>query len=216
MNTIQLKNITKTMNGENVLSDVCMEMQSGKIYGIVGKNGSGKSMLFRAVAGLIHLDSGEICLNGEPVKHSLPQKIRLGLILENINLHMDLTAMENLTFLAKINGYISPKEIRDALVRVNLEPENKKKIKAYSLGMRQKLMIAQAIMEQPDLLLLDEPTNALDAASVQQFYQIIREEASRGAVILVASHNQNDIDGLCDEVFYMDAGVLSRQDRIDE
>lgn len=211
MNTIQLKNITKIMNGEPVLSDVCMEMQGGKIYGIVGKNGSGKSMLFRAVADLIHLDSGMICLNGKAVEHGLPREIRLGLIIENINLHMDLTAMENLTFLAKINDYISQKEIRETLVRVDLDPENKKKIKAYSLGMRQKLIIAQAIMEQPDILLLDEPTNALDAASVQRFYQILKEEAQRGAVILVASHNQNDIDGVCDEVFYMDGGVLSGQ-----
>lgn len=211
MNTIQLKNITKIINGESILSDICMEMHAGKIYGIVGKNGSGKSMLFRAVADLIHLDGGTICLNGKPVEHGLPQEIRLGLIIENINLHMDLTAMENLTFLAKINDYISEKEIRETLIRVDLDPENKKKVKTYSLGMRQKLIIAQAIMEQPDILLLDEPTNALDAASVQRFYQILKEEAERGAVILVASHNQNDIDGLCDEVFYMDSGVLSQQ-----
>lgn len=212
MNTVQLKNITKTINGEPVLSDICMEMQGGKIYGIVGKNGSGKSMLFRAVADLIHLDSGTICLNGKPVEHGLPREIRLGLIIENINLHMDLNAMENLTFLAKINGYITQKEIRQTLIRVELDPENMKKIKTYSLGMRQKLIIAQAIMEQPDILLLDEPTNALDAASVQCFYQILKEEAERGAVILVASHNQNDIDGLCDKVFYMESGILLGQE----
>lgn len=212
MNIVQLKNITKKINGEPVLSDVCMQMQGGKIYGIVGKNGSGKSMLFRAVADLIHIDSGMICLNGKTVEHGLPREMKLGLIIENINLHMDLNAMENLTFLAKINGYISQKEIRETLIRVDLDPENTKKVKTYSLGMRQKLIIAQAIMEKPDILLLDEPTNALDAANVQRFYQILKEEAKRGAIIFVASHNQNDIDGLCDEVFYMKNGVLSRQE----
>lgn len=211
MNTVQLKNISKIINGEYILSNVSMDMQSGKIYGIVGKNGSGKSMLFRAVADLIHLDEGTVYLNGKAVEHGLPREVRLGLILENVNLHMDLTAMENLVFLAKINGYISEGQIREALRRVGLDPENKKKVKTYSLGMRQKLIIAQAVMEQPDILLLDEPTNALDAASVQNFYEIIKEEAKRGAVILVASHNQSDIDGLCDEVFYMEDGVLSKQ-----
>lgn len=211
MNIVEIKNISKKMNGELVLSNVCMEIKSGKIYGIVGKNGSGKSMLFRAIADLIQLDSGAICIDGETVEHGLPRKIKVGLIIENINLHMDLSAMENLTFLAKINGYIGQKEIKEVLQRVDLEPENKKKIKTYSLGMRQKLIIAQAIMEQPDILLLDEPTNALDVASVQRFYRILKEEAERGAAILIASHNKEDIDGLCDEVFYMEQGVLSEQ-----
>lgn len=211
MNTVQLKNISKIINGEYILSNVSMDMQGGKIYGIVGKNGSGKSMLFRAVADLIHLDEGTIYLNNKAVVHGLPREIKLGLILENVNLHMDLTAMENLTFLAKINGYISKEQICQTLRRVGLDPENKKKVKTYSLGMRQKLIIAQAVMERPDILLLDEPTNALDAASVQNFYEIIKEEAERGAVILVASHNQSDIDDLCDEVFYMEDGVLSKQ-----
>lgn len=212
MSIVEINNISKIINGEKVLSDVCMEIESGKIYGIVGKNGSGKSMLFRAIADLIQLDSGTICIDGECVKHGVPREIRVGLIIENINLHMDLSAMENLIFLAKINGYIGKKEIKEALRRVDLDPDNKKKLKTYSLGMRQKLIIAQAIMEQPDILLLDEPTNALDAASVQRFYHILKEEAQRGAMILIASHNKEDIDGLCNEVFYMEQGVLVKQE----
>lgn len=135
----------------------------------------------------------------------------MGLIIENVNLHMDLNAMENLMFLAKINGYISQMEVVEAMQKIGLNPENKKKVKTYSLGMRQKLIIAQAIMEHPDILLLDEPTNALDEESVQLFYEIVRMEAKRGAIILVASHNQEDIDDLCDEVYFMKAGVLSKQ-----
>lgn len=211
MNIVQLENLTKEMNGEITLSDVCMKMESGKIYGIVGKNGSGKSMLFRAIADLIHLDKGNIYLNGNIVKNGLPRELRMGLIIENVNLHMDLNAVENLMFLAKINGYISQTEVVEALQRVGLDPQNKKKIKTYSLGMRQKLIIAQAIMEQPDILLLDEPTNALDEESVRRFYEIVRSEAKRGAIILVASHNQEDIDDLCDEVFFMKSGVLSKK-----
>lgn len=211
MNTIQLDSISKKINGEAVLSDVCMEVHSGKIYGIVGKNGSGKSMLFRALADLIHLDSGKIFLNDKEVKNGLPRELKLGLIIENINLHMDLNAMDNLLYLAKINGYISKNEIQETLVRVGLDLDNKKKVKTYSLGMRQKLIIAQAIMEKPDILLLDEPTNALDAESVQQLYRILKEEAARGAIILVASHSQDDIEVLCDDVFYMKNGILSSQ-----
>lgn len=211
MNTLRLENITKHMGSETVLSGINMQMQGGRIYGIVGKNGSGKSMLLRAIADLIHLDEGTIFYNDTLVKKGLPREARVGLIIENVNLHMDLSAMENLTYLAKINKYISEKQIRESLLRVNLDPENKKKIKTYSLGMRQKLIIAQAIMEQPEVLLLDEPTNALDEASVQKLHQILREESERGAIILVVSHNREDIEQLCEKVFIMNAGVLTEE-----
>lgn len=209
MNSIQVNHITKKINGETVLSDVSMELRGGKIYGIVGRNGSGKSMLFRAMADLVHLDSGTICLNGKKAPHGLPRELRLGLIIENVNLHMDLTAMDNLTCLAKINGYITPGEVREALQRVGLDPDNRKRVKTYSLGMRQKLILAQAVMERPDLLLLDEPTNALDEEGIQRFYRIVKEEAERGAIILAASHSREDIENICDEVFHMAHGALS-------
>ena len=209
MNTIQVNRIVKKINGETVLADVSLELQSGQIYGIVGKNGSGKSMLFRAMADLIHLDGGAICLNGKEVLHGLPRELRLGLIIENVNLHMDLTAMDNLSYLARINGYITSKEIRETLLRVGLNPDNRKKVKTYSLGMRQKLILAQAVMERPELLLLDEPTNALDEESVGRFYRIVKEEAERGAIVLVASHSREDIENICDRVFHMAHGVLT-------
>lgn len=192
MNTIRLERITKAIKGETVLSNVTMEMTGGNIYGIVGKNGSGKSMLFRAMADLIHTDQGTIYLNGKKVKNGLPREINTGLVIENVNLHMDLNAMDNLTFLAKINGRIGKKEIQEALLSVGLDPKNKKKARTYSLGMRQKLVLAQAIMEHPDLYLLDEPTNALDEKSVKDFYEILKKEAKRGAIILIASHSKQE------------------------
>lgn len=210
MNLVQLENLSKTINGEMVLSNVCMRMESGKIYGIVGKNGSGKSMLFRALADLIHLDEGRIYLNEQIVKNGLPRALRMGLIIENVNLHMDLNAMENLMYLAKINGYITRTEVVEAIEKAGLDPDNKKKIKTYSLGMRQKLIIAQAVMEHPDVLLLDEPTNALDEESVRRFYEIVKEEAGRGAIVMMASHNREDIADLCDEVYSMKSGVLTK------
>lgn len=210
MNLVQLENLTKIINGEMVLSNVCMRLESGKVYGIIGKNGSGKSMLFRALADLVHLDDGIIYLNGQIIKNGLPRALRVGLIIENVNLHMDLNAFENLMFLAKINGYISQTEVVETIEKVGLDPYNKKKIKTYSLGMRQKLIIAQAIMEYPDILLLDEPTNALDEESVCRFYKIVKEEAGRGAIVMIASHNREDIVDLCDEVFFMKSGVLTK------
>ena len=198
------------MQGEAVLKNVSLELERGKVYGIVGKNGSGKSMLFRGIAGLIRLDSVEIFLYETPLKNVLTQEIKLGLILENINLYMDMSAMENLSYLAQINGEIGKKEIVDVLKRVGLEPQNRKKVKTYSLGMRQKLVIAQAIMEKPDLLLLDEPSNALDEESVNKVRLIVKEEANRGAIVLIASHNQEDIQMLCDEVYFMKNGILTQ------
>ena len=118
--------------------------------------------------------------------------------------------MENLRYLAKINNYIGEKEIIETLDKIGLDSNNKKKMKTFSLGMRQKLVIAQAIMEKPDLLLLDEPTNALDEETVRRFREILKEEKRRGAIILIASHNREDIEELCDEVYVMNDGVLSR------
>ena len=214
-NTARIEDMTKTIKGETVLSGVSMELFGGKIYGIVGKNGSGKTMLFRAISGLIRPDRGKIFWNGQYIKDSLQGVLRLGLVLENIGLHPDLSAQENLAYLAKINCYITKKEAIQTLSRVGLDPKNKKKVKTYSLGMRQKLVIAQAVKEHPDLLLLDEPTNALDAQSVERVRGIIREEAERGAIVVIASHNREDIDTLCDHVFYMKDGVLT-EDRGDE
>lgn len=210
MNSLEVQSITKEICQEKVLNKVNFCASGGKIYGIDGKNGSGKSMLFRAISGLVKVDNGSIVWNGEDCTRNLAQKIRMGIIVENVNLYADLNAMENLRYLAKINNYIGEKEIIETLDKIGLDSNNKKKMKTFSLGMRQKLVIAQAIMEKPDLLLLDEPTNALDEETVRRFREILKEEKRRGAIILIASHNREDIEELCDEVYVMNDGVLSR------
>lgn len=212
MYSLQLHHLTKTIKEETVLQDICAEMESGHIYGIVGENGSGKSMLFRAMAGLIRLDRGDILVNGQPVKESLPQVLRMGLVLENVGLQPELNAMDNLQYLAKICGCIGKTEIQAALQRVGLSPDNQRRIQTYSLGMRQKLILAQAIMERPEILLLDEPTNALDEESVKRIHRILLEEKERGALIVLTSHNREDIEELCDTVYHMQAGVLKTND----
>ena len=209
MYSLELCHLTKTIKGEKVLQDICATMESGHIYGIAGENGSGKSMLFRAIAGLIRLDSGDILVNGQPVKESLPQVLRMGLVLENVGLQPELNAMDNLQYLANIRGCIGKNEIKAALQRVGLSPDNRKKIQTYSLGMRQKLILAQAIMEQPEILLLDEPTNALDEESVKRIHRILLKEKERGALIVLTSHNREDIEELCDTVYHMRAGILT-------
>ena len=208
MHTIELENYNKTIKGEQVLNNINLKLQSGKIYGVVGENGSGKSMLFRAISGLINLDSGITKCDGKIVPGRLNQVIDIGLVLENINLYMDMTAVENLCYLAKIRGKITKQDVIRVLERVGLDSKSNKKIKTYSLGMRQKLIIAQAIMEKQDLILLDEPSNALDEKSVEVFHNIVKEEAKRGAIVVIASHNKSDISGICDQVYTMASGVL--------
>lgn len=204
---IELKEISKMINDKVVLNHVSCELRSGKIYGITGRNGSGKTMLFRLICGLIYPTKGEILVDGQKVA-CCTEKLRIGLMLENIGLYQDLTVLQNLTCLAKINGKAGKEEIYEAIHRVGLEPEDKRKIKKYSLGMKQRAVIAQAIMEKPEVLILDEPSNALDSAGVQDLRKIVRQEAERGAIVLIASHNKEDIDILSDQIYEMEQGNL--------
>ena len=208
MYCLEACHITKTIKNEAILKDICFQIQSGRIYGIIGENGSGKSMLFRVLSGLIHIDKGEILLDGERLSGNLSQYLKLGLTLENIGLYPELSAMDNLLYLAKIRGEIGKQEIKKVIARVGLDIANKKMVKTYSLGMKQKLILAQAIMEKPELLLLDEPTNALDEKSVKRVRHIIEEERERGALIVLTSHRKEDIDLLCDKTYRMVQGAL--------
>ncbi len=208
MYCLEACHITKTIKNETILKDICFQMQSGRIYGIIGENGSGKSMLFRALSGLIHIDKGEILLDGKRLSGNLSQYLKIGLTLENIGLYPELSAMDNLLYLAKIRGEIGKQEIKEAIARVGLDIANKKIVKTYSLGMKQKLILAQAIMEKPELLLLDEPTNAMDEKSVKRVRHIIEEERKRGALIVLTSHRKEDIDLLCDKTYRMVQGTL--------
>lgn len=211
MYDLEIRHLTKRIENDVVLQDICFKMQSGHIYGIVGENGSGKSMLFRALADLIRTDEGEMLVDGVPVTEGLPRRLKLGLALENIGLHPELSAMDNLLYLAKIRGEIGRKEIEETLKRVGLDAKNTKKVKTYSLGMKQKLIFAQAVMEKPQILLLDEPTNALDEESVQRVRCIIKEEKERGALLMLTSHRKEDIALLCDKTYRMIKGKLEEE-----
>lgn len=191
-----------------MLSDVNLTLESGNIYGFVGRNGSGKTMLFRAISGLMRIDSGTIMLDDRQLHKDFEIMPGLGIILENAGLYPEFTGYKNLKLLANQRRQIGDQEIREAIRRVGLDPDDKRILEKYSLGMKQRIVLAQAIMEKPDILMLDEPTNALDEAGVDDIRKIILEEKERGALVLLASHNKEDMQLLADQIFYMEAGRI--------
>jgi ABC-2 type transport system ATP-binding protein len=207
-NTIELNNVSKSIDGNEVLQNINLRLESGKIYGFIGKNGSGKTMLFRVIAGLIRAGSGSLSINGNEYIYNSKYPLTMGIIIENAGMYKEFTGRDNLKFLASIRKTIGEQEIDEAITKVGLDPKDKRTIKKYSLGMRQRIIFAQAIMEKPDLLLLDEPTNALDKDGVELIRQLILEEKNRGAIVCLASHNEEDISTLCDEIYRMEFGKI--------
>ncbi len=209
MNTLILDQVTKTIQGHTVLDQVSLTLKSGIIYGLVGRNGSGKTMLIRSISGMVRPTSGEIRWNGKVLYREIDCIPRLGLLIENIGLYPEFTGFQNLKLLAGIQKRITDADIREAIVRVGLDPDDARPVRKYSLGMKQKITLAQAFMEKPELLMLDEPTNALDEASVERIRADIKDAAAQGAIVLLASHNKEDISCLCDAVYFMEEGKLS-------
>lgn len=203
-----ITNLTKKIKQNIVLDHINLKLTSSKIYGLQGRNGSGKTMLLRSICGLIVPDSGDIVIKGENItaKSLLPDKI--GVIIENPGFIGHYSGFKNLSILASIKGKIDAKKIYDTLSLVGLGEVANKKVKTYSLGMKQRLGLAQAIMEDPELILLDEPTNGLDKDGVETLHNILAKLKKEGRTIILASHNKEDIDILCDEVFYMEYGKL--------
>lgn len=197
---IDVKNYTKLIKKKTILDNVNISFESGKIYGLHGKNGSGKTMLLRAICGLILPTSGEVSIDGKVIGKDIEFPDSVGIIIENMTMLIDYTAFDNLKILAKIKKIATDEDIRSALENVGLNPDDKKKVKAFSLGMKQKLNIAQAIMEKPKLLLLDEPTNALDEESVKDVRKLLLEMKEQGVLIIIASHNKEDLEVLCDDL----------------
>lgn len=206
MNELKVRGLCKILKKTVVLDDIKIELKGGTITGIVGENGSGKSMLFRLLSGLVKPTEGEVLYNGEPLQVVEPN---IGLVMDDVSMYPELTGRKNLELLAEIRHKIGKTQIDSALQRVGLNPEDKRAFRKYSLGMKHRLLLAQAIMEQPDFLFLDEPTNAVDADGVQLFHKIIRDEAKRGAVVMVSSHINSDIRELADQVYQMDHGKLN-------
>lgn len=209
---LEVNNISKTIRGKKILSDVSLCLESGNIYGFVGRNGSGKTMLFRALSGLMKINSGSITWNDQLLHKDFSVLPSLGLLIENAGLYPGLTGTQNLEYLADLTKKIGKEEIHHAISRVGLRPEDKKPYGKYSLGMKQRLVIAQAIMEKPDVIMLDEPTNALDESGVGEIRQLIFEEKARGALILLASHNKEDIHLLADELYKVEDGFVIKQE----
>ena len=207
---LKAQKISKVIRGKKILSDINLELCDGNIYGIVGANGSGKTMLFRALSGLMSVTSGKITWNGKVLRQDFAVLPSLGIMLENVGLYSNMTGMQNLRYLASLKNKIQDKEIRRALERVGLDPDDRRKYQKYSLGMKQRLAIAQAIMEKPDVIMLDEPTNSLDAKGVEEIRRLILEEKERGALILLASHNQEDIRILADHIYQITDGCIVR------
>ena len=209
MNIISVKNLSKDFGQERVLKSVTRDFEKGRIHGIVGNNGSGKTVLMKCICGFLIPDSGSITVNGERVGVDVDFPRDMGLIIETPGFLPNVTGMKNLEILASLNKKIGLEEIAAAIRRVGLDPLMKKPVGKYSLGMRQRLGIAQAIMEDPTLLILDEPLNGLDKHGVREMRQLIKGLKEQGKTILLASHNQGDIDELCDTVCEMDAGVMT-------
>lgn len=207
---IQVEHAVKKYGNQIVLNDVSLSIEKGSISGIVGRNGSGKTVLFKSICGFVPLDSGQIIVDGKVIGKDTDMAENVGAIIENPGFLPNYNALKNLRFLAKIRNRIKDQQIIEAIERVGLDPNSKKWVGKYSLGMRQRLGIAQAIMENPDILILDEPMNGLDKHGVEDIRKLLLELKELGKTILIASHNPLDIELLCDNVYEMDAGVLSK------
>lgn len=205
---IEVQNVVKRFRDQVVLKNVSISFEKGQIHGIVGRNGSGKTVLFKCICGLMHPEEGVILVNGKRVGRDVDMPEDIGAIIEAPGFLPNYSGYKNLRFLANIRRKIGKEEILNVLKTVGLDPESRKHVGKYSLGMRQRLGIAQAIMEDSEILILDEPMNGLDNAGVQDIRALLLELKAQGKTILLASHNHEDIAALCDTVHEMDGGVL--------
>ncbi len=209
MNAISVKNLTKRFKEAVVLRNINIDFEAGKVHGLIGRNGSGKTMLMKCICGIVPTTSGEIVVNDKRIGKDVDIPDNVGVIIETPGFLPNYSGFNNLKFLAKIKNKIGANEIKAAIKSVGLNPDDKKHVGKYSLGMRQRLGLAQAIMENPDLLILDEPMNGLDKDGVKDMRQYLLDLKAQGKTILIASHSSEDIDVLCDTVCEMDKGVLT-------
>lgn len=205
---IEIKNVNKTIKKALILRDINLLFEGGKVYGLKGRNGSGKTMLMRAICGLITPESGTIDINGKILGKDISFPESIGVLIENPSFISNYTGFKNLKVLASIKGIITDDRIREALEEIGLNPDDKRTFKKYSLGMKQKLGIAAAIMEEPDIVILDEPINALDEASVVNVREILARQKQRGAVIIIACHDKSELEALSDEIIEISEGRI--------
>lgn len=208
MTYIEMKAYTKTIKHQTILDKINLSVTQGEVLGLLGRNASGKTMVLRAMSGLILPSSGSIQIANKELTASNRFPDSCGLIIESMSFWPSLTAKATLEILCSIKNIASTDDIKLTLERVGLDPHDTRTVRKFSLGMKQKLAIAQAIVERPDLLLLDEPTNSLDKEARLMFHDLIREEQDRGATIVMSSHIEDDLISLCDRVIEIDAGKL--------
>lgn len=208
---IEVIHATKYIKKSLILKDVSINLESGTVYGLQGPNGGGKTMLMRLLCGLIRATEGQVLIDGRELGKDMDFPDSLGLLIENPAFLPGYTGLQNLLLLAQLQDRVGETEIRQALLDVGLNPDDKRKYRKYSLGMKQRLGIAAAIMEQPELILLDEPTNALDDKGVAQICNLIRRERDRGALVVLACHDAEILENLSDEIFYIHDGIVERK-----
>lgn len=206
---LEVEEINKKIGVDDVLSEISLSMEKGKIYGLQGKNGCGKSMLMRVICGLVLPTTGRVIIDGEELGKELSFPESVGVFIEKPGFLDAYSGFQNLSMLASIKKRIGGREIKETLKRVGLEEVMHKKYKKYSLGMKQKLGIAAVIMEQPDIVILDEPANALDEKSESRLWQIVREEKERGALVIVSCHTAEVLEEISDEIFKIDQGRIT-------
>jgi len=210
MDMVVIKNVSKKFKKNIALKNINVSFSKGDIHGIIGRNGSGKTVLFKCICGLMHQDEGDIIINGKKIGKDIDIPDEIGAIIEAPGFLSNYSGIKNLSFLANINKKITKNEISYFMNSVGLDPYSKKAVGKYSLGMRQRLGIAQAIMENPNLLVFDEPMNGLDKSGVKEIRNLLLKLKEKGKTIIVASHNPDDINFLCDTVSEMDAGILTK------
>lgn len=204
---IEINNLYKYISGNLILDDINLNLKNACVYGFVGRNGSGKTMLFRAICGLITIDQGEIIIDDKKITdNDITQNI--GLLLENPSFLNGLSGFNNLKMIASIRNIVDDKRIDEVIEIVGLSQARNKKFEQYSLGMKQRLAIANVIMEDPDILIFDEPTNAIDEEGIVVLKKIIKKEREKGKLILLASHEKEIIEELCDDIYYMKEGKI--------
>lgn len=205
---IQVEHAVKEFKETTALRDVSVQFEKGKIYGLVGRNGSGKTVLLKSICGFLPLTSGTIKVEGKVIGKDIEVPENIGIIIEEPGFLPQYSAKKNLKLLALLRNQISDEEIEGTLEKVGLDPKSKKKVGKFSMGMRQRLGIAQAIMENPRILILDEPTNGLDEVGVKEIRKLLLDLKNEERTIIIASHNAEDISTLCDKVYEMDGGVI--------
>ena len=209
MSEIVVNEVSKSIYGVPIINSISMKLVSGNVYGFQGINGSGKTMLMRLICGLIYPTKGEIIIDGKRLGKEITFPQSVGLLLENPAFLDSYTGYENLEMLASIKNIITREEIHEAITSVGLDPLYKRKYKKFSLGMKQRLGIAAAIMEKPDILILDEPTNSLDSSGVSLVKTIIAKERERGAIIILACHDLPVLQDVSDEIFLLEQGKIT-------